>query len=155
MKIKSQKDFWSGLVFVVVGVAFAWGAMGYRLGSSAAPGPGFFPFGLGLILAVLGGITLFTALTIESPGGDPIEGIKLRPLLLLIGAIVLFGVLLPRLGLFVALPVLVVMTGLAGDEFTWKSSLASAVVLTVGAWLVFQVLLKLNMPLWPTMTGLG
>ena len=29
MKIKSQKDFFSGLMFAVVGVAFAWGATTY------------------------------------------------------------------------------------------------------------------------------
>ena len=40
MKIKSQKDFWSGLMFVVVGLAFAWGATNYNFGTSARPGPG-------------------------------------------------------------------------------------------------------------------
>jgi len=155
VKIKSQKDFWSGLVFVAVGVAFAWGSTSYRMGDSAAPGPGFFPFGLGLILALLGGLVLFTSLTIESPGGDPIEGVRLRPLGLLVVAIVLFGLLLPRLGLFVALPVLVLLTGVAGDEFRWRDAILSAIALTVGSWLVFQVLLKLNLPLWPQGLGLG
>jgi len=153
LKIKSQKDFWSGLVFVVVGVAFAWGAMGYRLGSSDAPGPGYFPFGLGLILAILGGITLFTALTIESPGGDPIEGLKWRPLLLLLAAVVIFGVALPRLGLVVSLPLLVALSGLAGDEFRWRDALLNAVVMTAGSWVVFIVVLKLQLPLWPVAFG--
>ena len=40
MKIKSQKDFWSGLMFVAVGIGFAWGATGYSFGTSARPGPG-------------------------------------------------------------------------------------------------------------------
>mgnify|MGYP000299459548 CR=1 FL=1 len=53
MKIKSQKDFWSGLMFVVVGIAFSWGATSYSFGSSARPGPGYFPFGLGILLAAL------------------------------------------------------------------------------------------------------
>ena len=38
VKIKSQKDFWSGVMFVVMGVAFAWGATNYTFGSSARPG---------------------------------------------------------------------------------------------------------------------
>ena len=46
LKIKSEKDFWSGLMFMVVGVAFAWGATNYSFGSSARPGPAYFPFGL-------------------------------------------------------------------------------------------------------------
>ena len=45
MKIKSQKDFWSGVMFVVMGVAFAWGATNYNFGSSARPGPGYLPIG--------------------------------------------------------------------------------------------------------------
>ena len=49
MKIKSQKDFWSGLMFLVVGIGFAWGALNYSFGSSARPGPGYFPFGLGIL----------------------------------------------------------------------------------------------------------
>ena len=53
MKIQSQKDFWSGVMFIVVGVSFAWGAIAnYNFGSSARPGPGYFPFGLGALLAV-------------------------------------------------------------------------------------------------------
>ena len=59
MKIKSQKDFWSGLMFVVIGIGFAWGATSYSFGSSARPGPGFFPLGLGFLMAALGGIVLF------------------------------------------------------------------------------------------------
>ena len=54
MKIKSQKDFWSGLMFVVVGIVFAWGATNYSFGVAARPGPGYFPFGLGILLAILG-----------------------------------------------------------------------------------------------------
>ena len=47
MKIKSEKDFWSGLMFIAIGVGFAWGATNYSFGSSARPGPAYFPFGLG------------------------------------------------------------------------------------------------------------
>jgi len=35
MKIKSQKDFFSGLMFMGVGLAFAWGATSYQVGKSA------------------------------------------------------------------------------------------------------------------------
>jgi hypothetical protein len=46
MRIKSQRDFWSGLMFLIVGVAFAVGSLDYSFGTSARPGPGYFPFGL-------------------------------------------------------------------------------------------------------------
>jgi hypothetical protein len=153
MKIKSQKDFWSGLMFVVVGVGFAWGALNYSFGSSARPGPGYFPFGLGVILAVLGALVLFKALTIESPGGDPIGRIAWRPLLLVHGSLALFGLLLPFAGMVIALPVLVVVSALAGDEFHIGEAIANAVVLTVGSWLVFIKGLGLTIPLWPAFIG--
>ena len=56
MKIKSQKDFLSGLMFLVVGGIFAWGATSYSIGTGARMGPGYFPLLLGVLLAVLGAI---------------------------------------------------------------------------------------------------
>ena len=91
MKIKSQRDFWSGLMFVVVGIAFAWGATTYSFGSSARPGPGYFPFGLGILLAVLGGLVLFKALTIEVEGGDRIGDIAWKPLAYIVGTVTVCG----------------------------------------------------------------
>ena len=54
VQIKSQKDFWSGVMFILAGVGFAWGATNYNFGSAARPGPGYFPFGLGILLAMTG-----------------------------------------------------------------------------------------------------
>jgi len=149
VKIKSQRDFWSGLLFLLVGLAFAWGATEYNFGSSARPGPGYFPFGLGVLLALLGGLVLFKAVTIESPGGDPIGAIAWRPLLVIVGAIAMFGLALPRLGLVFTLPLLIFVSSLAGDEFHWKDALISAVVLTAGSWVIFVWGLKLTIPVWP------
>ena len=149
MKIKSEKDFWSGLMFIVVGIGFAWGATNYSFGSSARPGPGYFPFGLGIIMAVLGALILFKALTIETDGGDKVGGIAWKPLAIVVGSVVVFGLLLPPLGMFVALPLLVITSALAGDEFHWGEALANAAILTVGSWGVFIYGLNLTIPLWP------
>jgi hypothetical protein len=150
MKIKSQKDFWSGLMFVAVGIGFEWGATNYSFGTSARPGPGYFPFGLGILLAVLGAFTLFESLTVETQDGEPVGAFAWRPLLILIGSIVLFGAMLPRLGMAISLPVLVFVSALAGDEFHWGEALANAAILTLGSWLVFIYGLGLTIPLWPT-----
>lgn len=153
MKIKSQRDFWSGLMFVAVGLAFAWGATAYNFGQSARPGPGYFPFGLGLLLAALGAIVLFKALTIESEGGDPIGGFAWRPLAFIVGTVAVFGWTLPHLGMFIALPILVVVAALAGDEFHWGEALANAAILTLGSWGIFIYGLKLTIPLKPWFMG--
>ncbi|MDN3920677.1 tripartite tricarboxylate transporter TctB family protein [Roseateles violae] len=149
MKIKSQRDFWSGLMFVVVGVAFAWASTSYSFGSSARPGAGYFPFGLGVLLAILGAMVLFKALTIESEGGDPVGAFAWRPLIVMVVSIAVFGLLLPRLGMAITLPILVISSALAGDEFHWKDALINAVVLTVFSWIIFVWGLKLVIPVWP------
>ena len=149
MKIKSEKDFWSGLMFIVVGVAFAWGATAYKFGSSARPGPGYFPFGLAILMAVLGGIILFKALTFEVEGGDKIGRWAWKPLTTITATVAIFGWMLPHMGMFVALPILIFVAALAGDEFRWKETIISAAVLTSGCWIVFIYGLQLTIPLWP------
>ncbi len=150
MKIKSQKDFWSGLMFIAVGIGFAWGATNYSFGTSARPGPGYFPFGLGILLAVLGAMVLFKSLTIEVDGGDRIGAWAWKPLLIIVGAVAGFGWALPHLGMVIALPLLVFVSAMAGDEFHWRDALLNAIVLTVGSWIIFIYGLKLTIPLWPS-----
>ena len=94
-------------------------------------------------------------MTIESPDGDPIGAFAWRPLIVILASVALFGFLLPRLGMFICLPLLVIMSSLASDEFTWKGAILNAVVLTVMSWGIFIVGLKLTIPLMPTVFGLG
>ena len=153
MKIKSQKDFFSGLMFLVVGVVFAVGATNYSMGSSARPGAGYFPLILSVIMAILGAVVLFKSLTIETEDGDPVGGIAWRPLLVVVTSIAVFGLALPRLGLFITLPLLIIMVSFAGDEFSWKGVIASCLVLTAGSWVVFIWGLNLTIPLKPAFMG--
>lgn len=150
MQIKSQKDFWSGLMFVGIGLAFAVGSLTYSFGSSARPGPAYFPFGLGVLMSLLGGLVLFTSMTVETDDGGRIGPWAWRPLLVVVGSLVLFGFALPRLGLIVSLPLLVFIVSLAGDEFHWKEALFNAAVLTFMSWGIFVKGLNLTLPVWPT-----
>ncbi|CAN7274068.1 tripartite tricarboxylate transporter TctB family protein [Variovorax sp. LjRoot290] len=158
MKIKSQKDFFAGLMFTIVGIAFAWGATTYSVGSGARMGPGYFPLMLGILLGILGIIVIFTALTIETVDGEPIGKIAWRPLGYIIGSNLMFGILLgglpsiglPAMGLIAAIYALVLIAGLAGEHYSLKSSLILATILAVGSYLAFVVLLKLQFQVWPT-----
>jgi hypothetical protein len=149
VKIKSQRDFFSGLMFLVVGLAFAWGATDYSMGSGARPGPGYFPMMLSVLMAIIGAIVIFTSLTIEVEGGDPIGDIAWRPLLVVVAAILLFAVALPRLGLIITTPLLIIVVSFASTEFKWPGVLIASVVLDVFSWLVFVKGLSLTIPLWP------
>lgn len=150
MKIKSQKDFWSGLMFIVIGIGFAWGALNYSFGSSARPGPGFFPFGLGVLMAIMGSLVLFKAMVVETDDGEPLGQWAWKPLITITATVGIFGYTLPHLGMAVALPILVIISSLAGDEFHWKDVLLNSVILTIGSWGIFIKGLNLVIPLWPT-----
>ena len=149
MKIKSQRDFFSGLMFIVVGVVFAIGATNYSMGSSAKPGAGYFPLILSVLMAILGAIVLFKSLTIETEGGDPIGAIAWRPLIVIVVAIAVFGATINWLGLILAVPILILISSLAGDEFKWLGVVINSIVLTLFSWLIFVLGLKLSIPLWP------
>ena len=149
MKIKSQRDFLSGLMFLIVGVVFAVGATNYNMGTSARPGAGYFPLILSVIMCILGGVVLFKSLTIETEGGDPVGDIAWRPLLVIVASIAVFGWTLPLLGMLAAVPILIIMVSFAGDEFKWTGVVINSVVLTAFAWFVFVWGLKLTIPLLP------
>ena len=150
MKIKSQRDFWSGLMFLLTGAGFAVGATNYSMGTSARPGAGYFPLILSTILAIMGAVVLFKALTIETEDGEPIGSIAWRPLIVIVVAITVFGILLPRLGMLITIPILILIVSFAGDEFGWIGVLVSCVVLTAFSWLIFIKGLGLTIPLLPS-----
>jgi Tripartite tricarboxylate transporter TctB family len=158
VKIKSQQDFYSGVMFIAVGLAFAWGATTYNIGEGARMGPGYFPLVLGLLLAALGAFILFESLVVETEDGEPIGKWAWKPLGFIIAANLLFGVLLgglpsiglPSMGMIVAIYGLTFVSSLAGDRFILKENIILATVLAIGSYLAFIVLLKLQFPVWPT-----
>lgn len=158
MKIKSQKDFFAGVMFTVVGVAFAWGATTYNVGSGARMGPGYFPLMLGIVMAVIGLIIMFTGLTVETATGDPIGKWAWRQVFFILGANLAFGVLLgglpsfgiPAMGLIIAIYALVLIAAQAGVKHALPSVLALATVLAVGSYIAFIWALKLQIQVWPT-----
>ncbi|PUE17293.1 tripartite tricarboxylate transporter TctB family protein [Limnohabitans sp. MMS-10A-178] len=158
MKIKSQKDFYSGLLYTVVGAAFAYGATSYNIGTGARMGPGYFPLLLGSLLAIIGGIIIFKSLVVETPTGDRVGSWAWKPLSFIIAGNLLFGVLLgglpsikfPAMGLIVAIYGTTLVVSMAGDKFKLKEVLVLATVLSVLSYLAFIVLLKLQFPVWPS-----
>lgn len=163
MLIKSQKDFFAGLMFTVVGTAFALGAQNYTVGTAARMGPGYFPMLLGILLGVLGFFIIISSVLRRNPppDGDPVGVWAWRPLLLVLAANFAFGILLvglpslgiPSMGIIIAIYALTLIASLAGHEFTVKGALALATVLAAGSYLVFIKSLNLVLPVWPSFLG--
>ncbi|WP_293661049.1 tripartite tricarboxylate transporter TctB family protein [Rhodoferax sp. OV413] len=157
MTIKSQKDFFSGLMFMCVGIAFAWGASAYPLGSGARMGPGYFPLVLGVLLAVLGVAITFNAMVTPKEDGDKVGAIAWKPLFFIIAANLVFGACigglpfigLKPLGLIVGIYLLTYIASHAGDEFNIKEVAVLATILAALSYVAFILLLKLQFPVWP------
>ncbi|SQF99346.1 Tripartite tricarboxylate transporter TctB family [Paucimonas lemoignei] len=146
---RQKIDFCVGALYLVIGSTCALIAKGYSLGTAARMGAGFFPFWLGVGLAVLGVGAMLGAWSRQREG-QALERWQLSSLGWILLGIALFALLLKTAGLILATVVLVLVSSRASHEFRWRASLISAVAVSAFCALVFVGGLSLPMPLWPT-----
>jgi len=146
--IRNPKDFWAGILYIAFGGFAIAVALGYPVGSAGRMGPGYFPRGLGSLLILLGTILVLRALRTR---GAPLSFPTFKPLLIVLGSVLLFGIIAGplKLGLVVATVVLILVSSTASDEFTWKAAVISAIVLAAFTVVAFAWGLKLQLPVWP------
>ena len=152
------QDAWAGGLFALAGVGMLVVAGDYPAGSAARMGPGYFPLLLGILLAVLGAAVMFKAMVVETPDGQKIGKFAWKPLFFIIASNLLFGILLgglpsvglPAMGLIAGIFGLTFVASLAGERFKFMEVLILSVILSIGSYLAFIVLLKLQFPVWPT-----
>lgn len=150
VSIRHSKDFWAGVFFLAVGVGVVIFGRRYAFGTAAHMGPGFFPTVLGALLAGLGIVIALGALRLRGERA-PIGGLALRPVIAVLGSVVLFALLLRPLGLVASSILLVVLSSLGSRELRWREVAILAAALTLFSVLVFSVGLKLDLPVWPTL----
>ena len=146
MRIRSPKDFWSGLFFIAVAAGFIGLSHQYGAGTMHRMGPGLFPILVGVLLVGLGLIIALRAFVIDGP---PVPRFHARPIIVSLVAIALFGVALAHLGLVAAVAVLVAVGALASNESKPLEVAGLIVVLIAFSVGVFAWLLGLPIPLWP------
>ena len=149
MQIKSHKDFASGLMFVGVGAVFSYIATTYNMGTAAKMGPGFFPFWLGILLAILGAIITMSSMSAKREH-DEMAKWDWPSVLWVTGSVVIFGIVLAYLGLMLSILVLVFISAMASHEFHWKGTIVNGVILNVIAYIAFVWGLKLQFQVWPS-----
>jgi hypothetical protein len=149
MDLRRNKDFLAGLIFLAFGLAAMHIADNdYPMGTAMRMGPGNFPTLLGGILGLFG--IYLAARGLGWPGKTPAPVVwDWRPVTCIVASMLLFGFLLPRLGLVPALVAMFLVVTLGGREFRWREVLVLTVVMTALAVGVFVVLLKLPFQLFP------
>lgn len=149
-QIRNPKDFWAGIIYVVIGAGAFVMAQDYQMGTAIKMGPGYFPAALGGLLVLIGLVSLIRSLVRP---GEPVSGFAVKGLLLVVGGTFLSGYLMRHAGLVVALPLLILITALASIKFRWTSALALAAGLTLFSAVVFVKGLGLPIPLFGTWFG--
>jgi putative tricarboxylic transport membrane protein len=144
--VRSPKDLVAGLMFIGIGIASIVIASNYTLGTAARMGPGYFPRILGILMILLGAIIALRSLRVTGP---PLPGWKWRPVLVVLGSVLIFGLVVDRLGLVLSTIMLIMMSSAASVEFRPKEAAISGVLLAVLAVGVFVIGLKLQIGIWP------
>jgi len=147
IKIRNPRDFWSGVMFVAFGGAGMWLARAFPYGTAARMGPAYFPTVVGALLA---GFGLFIAARGLAVDGERVGRFHFRPLMMILASLVLFGLLLERIGFVSAVFILVVLSSMGGHELRWRETLLVASALAFGTVLLFVYALKLQIPIWPS-----
>ena len=165
MKIGHQKNFWGGVLFIVIGGMFALIAKGlkfgdnvllagYAMGTPARMGPGFFPFYLGMLLVILGVIIASTGFKAHPNDPGAVDRFHWKPILFVLCSVILFGILLKTIGMLLAGILLVVGASMGSSEFQLKRTLILALCLVTFCAFVFVAGLKLPIPLCPDVESL-
>jgi hypothetical protein len=144
-RVKDHKDFWSGILFIAFGCAGLWFGRSYAIGTLSRMGPGFFPMLMSAALIGTGGFLVARSLVVS---GEPIERTALLPQLLILAAIVAFGLLIERLGLAVSVVAVAVISGIAAQGLRWFELAALALAMSALSIALFVYLLGQPIPIW-------
>ncbi len=144
-KSLQNKDCLAGIVFMLFGVLAFVISRNYESGSLLDMGPGYFPRILSVLLGLLGASILFRG--VKSRMVDGVSWAFL-PLGILSLSMVLFGLLVERVGLVPSLAVLVLVSAAAGSEFKFREVLVLAAAVCLFAVVVFVWGLNMRFPLF-------
>lgn len=148
--IRDPKDFWSGVIFVIFGLAAVIIGRDYSMGTAGRMGPAYFPTILGGLLALIGSIGIIRSMV---KSGGPVGRFAVREIVLIMVAVVVFGVLVRGAGLAISVIMLVMVSGYASTKFKVGPFLAVAVGLAAFCVLVFVKALGLPMPMFGPWLG--
>jgi len=141
---RNGKDFWAGVIYIVIGSAALIISRDYGMGAAVKMGPAYFPTMLGVLLMIIGIISVVRSFL---KSGSPIGAVAWKGLVLIVASTLLFGMIVRGAGLIIALPLLVIVSASASARFSWKFSLAEAAVITVFCVVVFLKGLGVPLPI--------
>jgi putative tricarboxylic transport membrane protein len=145
-----KADQWSGLALSILAAGMIWAALGLPYGNVHNPGPGFFPFWLGVILVAMA-IALFVQTTRGKESERTLrdileEDVRWGKVLLVLAALVLYAFLMDYIGFLIVTFLLMILLLRFIEPQPWKIVIGWALAGSVGSYLIFEVWMKLRLP---------
>jgi hypothetical protein len=147
-----NRDVLSSLVGLGVGFLFIAGSLHEGLFRKGIPGPGFLPFFTALILIALSSMVLFSALFGRKEKGEkPSENFfpekdSFSKLLLALSGLSVYGIALEYIGYMGATFLFLILTSRILERKKWKGPLFLAASTALLSYLLFVVLLEVQLP---------
>ncbi|MES2025943.1 MAG: tripartite tricarboxylate transporter TctB family protein [Pseudomonadota bacterium] len=138
--IRHPKDFWTGIIFLFIGLAAVIIGRDYNMGTAGKMGPAYFPTILGGLLALIGLAAVVRSFFRE---GEAISKFAIKETILILAGVLLFGFLIRGAGLVVAVFAIIMFSAYASTKFKWVPALMLAVGAAVFSVVVFVELLGL------------
>jgi putative tricarboxylic transport membrane protein len=146
IRVRNPQDFLAGLFFLAIALGALWIAWGYPIGSAVRMSSGYFPRLLCLLLALIGTFVLLRSLAVEGPA---LTAVRLRPVLLVTAAIVVFAFTIQTLGLVLATVLITLIGGYASPQVRLYEMIAAAALLALMSIAIFIWGIGLPIPIWP------
>ncbi len=150
MAFMKKADQWSGILLLVIAGFICWGSLSLSYGHIHNPGPGFYPFWLGIILGAMAmGLVLKT--TRQKEGARALrailsEKVRWQKVLWVLIALVLYGCLMNIFGFLIVTLFLMAFLLRFIEPQPWKSVIGWTLIGSLGCYLVFEVWMKLRLP---------
>ena len=144
--LKNRQDFYGGLFFLGLGVFGVVFGKGYTIGTISRMGPGYLPRVLSYALIIIG---TFIAVRAIRYGGSHIEPCFWRPIVFVLGSILVFALLIPRGGLVLSTLLVTILSSFGTRETHWRDTIILGTFMALLTALVFIKLLGLPISVWP------
>ncbi|MFD2262126.1 tripartite tricarboxylate transporter TctB family protein [Lacibacterium aquatile] len=147
--IRAPKEFWSGVLFLFIGVTFFALSFEFPLLQRRGIGAGMFPAVVSGCLMLIGVVIIARGALLKGDEEEAGHPIAWKALAAVVIGVVLFGVLIRTAGLLIAVPTLMLLVSPASTKFKIIPAVLLAVFMTGFCWLVFTKGLGLPIPVAP------
>ncbi len=144
-RVKSPQDFGAAVVFMLIGLAGLYFGKDLTFGTASRMGPGYFPTIISFLILGLGVVIGLSSISVEGP---PIEALQFRPIVFVIGSILVFGILIDRFGLAISAVTLTLVAAYARRNVNLKETFILGAGLAIFCIVVFVYALGQPLPAW-------